>query len=282
MLRKLNMQAALALAMVLLTVVLAGCGQQAQTVQQQEDKSRELVMAHRGSSGSAPENTKASVLKAIEDGAGYAEIDVQETRDGVVVLLHDDNLRRTANINKSIWEIDSSEALKADVGAWYKPNFAGETLPALEEIMKLAKGRIKLNIELKQNGHQKQLAEKVVHLIEANQFANECVVTSMDLGLVNTAKSLNSKLQAGWIIDAKQQINDSIYDMKFEILSVKSTLIDQDMMNKAKQKGKRVMAWTVNDDATAERMLALGIDGIITNYPDRVLKLIAERKQAGS
>src|SRR5262249_52464607 len=111
--------------------------------------SRVLVTAHRGNAHAAPENTLAAIRKAIESGADYAEVDVQRTADGVVVLLHDRDLKRVAGDSRRLDTLTHAEVRKLDVGSWFDPSFAGERVPTLAEVIELAGGRMKLNIELK-------------------------------------------------------------------------------------------------------------------------------------
>ena len=106
------------------------------------------VTAHRGSSGRAPENTLSALRAAIEDGADYAEIDVQETADGHVVLLHDTDLERIAGVDRKIWEVELAELKRYDAGSWFGEAFRKERVPTLEEAIDLVSGRLKLNIEL--------------------------------------------------------------------------------------------------------------------------------------
>jgi len=122
---------------------------------------RVTIVAHRGSSKAAPENTLAAIERAIEDGAHYAEIDVQETADGVVVVLHDTDLKRLTGLDKKIWEATYDEIRELDVGSWFSPEFAGERIPTLLETFEFADRRIPLIIELKLNGHEQNLVESL-------------------------------------------------------------------------------------------------------------------------
>lgn len=240
--------------------------------------SRDFITAHRGSSGSAPENTLSSIRKAIEDGAGYAEIDVQETADGVIVLMHDDTARRTTGIDKPLWQIPSSELLQASAGAWFHQRFEAERVPTLEEAIDTAKGKIKLNIELKNNGHQKQLAEKTTDIIMKKQCIQECTVTSFDASLLHKVKQRNPNIKTGLIISKKTAANPSLFTNKeYEVLSTAHTIIDEEFMRLATFHKKEVYVWTVNDKDTMARMISLGVASVITDYPDRLRALLKER-----
>ena len=137
------------------------------------------VTAHRGSSYRAPENTLSAIRQAIEDRAHYAEIDVRSTADGVVVLVHDDDLMRVAGVNKKVRDITYDRLKDLDVGQWFSPRFAGERIPTLEEVIAVARDNIRLNIELKLDRHDRQLVERVVQIVRDTDFASHCVITSI-------------------------------------------------------------------------------------------------------
>jgi len=149
---------------------------------------RVAVTAHRGSSKLAPENTLSAVRRAIEDGADFAEIDVQETADGVVVLFHDTDLMRIAGLKKNIWQVTYPEIKSLDVGSWFSKDYIGERIPTLVETIELARDKIKLNIELKFNGHEKQLVTNVVKIIEDHQFKSRCVISSLNFAGLQQVK----------------------------------------------------------------------------------------------
>jgi glycerophosphoryl diester phosphodiesterase len=237
--------------------------------------SDDRIMAHRGSSSTAPENTVSSIRQAILDGAGYAEIDLQETEDGVVMLMHDYDVHRTTGIHKNIWEIQFKELRQASAGAWFSPNFHEEKVPTFEEAVNAAKGNIKLNIELKNNGHQKRLAEKTVEILKQKQFERDCVITSFDPALLQSVKSLDREIKTGLIIGNKPaSLESALKSTDYEVISIAFTIIDEDFMQLARDNNKEVFAWTVNDPKVMEDLLNLGVKNIITNHPDRFIQAL--------
>lgn len=234
------------------------------------------VTAHRGSSENAPENTLSAFQQAILDHAGYAELDVQETADGVVMLMHDDNASRTTGINKNMWEVTSNELKQASAGSWFHKDFKEEHVPTLDEVIQLAKGHIKLNIELKNNGHVVQLAEKTVDIIKSHDFVKECTVTSFDAGLLHKVKTLNSSIKTGLIVGQKAEgLDELMKSSDYDVISAAYPLVNEDFMRQAADHHKEVYVWTVNDTRTMSRMLALGVTSIITNQPDKLVKLMS-------
>ncbi len=223
------------------------------------------ITAHRGSSREAPENTMAAMSKAIDDLADYVEIDVQETKDGVVVLGHDISLKRVSGINRTISSYTFEELQHLDVGKWFSDDFEGERIPSLEETMKLCKGRININIEIKDLGRGSELPDKVFELIEKYQMKEQCVVTSVRLPYLTRIKELDPEIRTGYIISAAY--GDYYSSDAIDFISLRSSFVSERLVEAAHKKGKAVHAWTVNNKSEMERMKMLGVDNIITDYP---------------
>lgn len=237
------------------------------------------VTAHRGNSTVAPENTLSAMLKAFQSGAGYSELDVQETADGVLVLMHDHSAKRTTGINKNIWELQSKELLNASAGSWFSPVYANELVPTLEQVIAAVKGKMLLNIELKNNGHQKRLAESTVELLEQMDFVQGCTVTSFDPAMLETVKRLNKNIKTGLLVSEKKTDIASVFrNESFDVISIAFSLIDETFMRTAAQYHKEVYAWTVNDKAVMERMLNYGVTSIITDVPEQLIQLLVSRQ----
>jgi glycerophosphoryl diester phosphodiesterase len=234
------------------------------------------VTAHRGSSKKAPENTLSAITQAIEDRADYAEIDVQETADGVVVLLHDSDLMRLAGVDRKIWDATYSEIASLDVGIWFSPQFSHERIPTLDQAIATARGRIKLNIELKYNGHDKRLAEEVVEIVRKNGFGQECVITSLDYEGLLTVRRLDGRIKTGHIV--AKAIGD-IMSSDVDVLSVQWKLASADFIAKAQKNKKEVHVWTINDSKLMERFIDLRVDNIITDHPDLLVQILQRRSR---
>ncbi|WP_248925111.1 glycerophosphodiester phosphodiesterase [Paenibacillus hamazuiensis] len=266
---------------------IAGCASAAPELKETASPTRpapavdkNLITAHRGSSGTAPENTLASFRKAVDDGAGYSELDVQETADGAIMVMHDDSVRRTTGIPKYMWEIRSDELKEASAGAWYGAQFQSEKVPTLQEVIAEVRGKTKLNIELKNNGHERQLAEKTVKIIEDAGFMKDCTVTSFDPRLIHRVRALDRAIKTGLIVDKKPAEWDKLLQSDdYDVISSAYPLIDPAFMRMAAQHRKEVYAWTVNDKVLMAKMLDLGVNSIITNYPDRLVQLLQQRSE---
>src|SRR3712207_3201709 len=122
------------------------------------------------------------------------------SKDGKLVLTHDSNFKRIANIDKNVYDATLKEIKTYDVGSNFSPVFKGEKIPTLEEAIKLSKNKIKLNIEIKLNGHEKNLVTSVVNLIEKESFIDQCVVTSLDYDVLKEVRKLNPNIKIGYIM----------------------------------------------------------------------------------
>jgi glycerophosphoryl diester phosphodiesterase len=225
------------------------------------------VTAHRGSSLKAPENTISALEQAIADGADYAEIDVQATADGVVILIHDADLMRVASIDRRIAEIRYEELSKIDIGSWFSKDFSTERIATLEEAIRFCKGRIKLNIELKYNRPDSQLAEKVGKLIQSNSCYKNCVITSLDYGELKKFKALFPEVKIG--LTVFQALGDFTAN-EVDFLSIDAAQAASGLVKHAQQNGKQIHVWTVNDLQTTLLMIEVGVDNIITDKPDAI------------
>lgn len=208
----------------------------------------------------------------MEFDTDFSELDVQETADGELVLLHDSTLDRTTNITGKIWEVNYADLQGVDAGSWFSSDYAGEPIPTLAAVIDTVYGKMKLNIELKMNGHQKQLTEKVVDLITKKNFIPQCIVTSFDREAIREVKALNSRIKTGYIFS--KMPDEDIYTAEFDLLSVNKKLVTKEMVEKAHKNGKEVHVWTVNKEEDMRKLIKLGVDNIITNYPNRLLKIL--------
>ena len=250
-----------------------------QVVEQIGLQDRVAVTAHRGSSLRAPENTPAAISLAIEEGADFVEIDVQETADGRVVVLHDADLMRVAGVQRNIWEVRYEELQQLDVGVRFDPRFQGERIAALTDVIDLCRGRTKLNIELKYNGHAQQLEQRVIDVLRKEEFLDQCVVSSLNLDGVLKIKQLEPRLSVG-LISAVSIGRAAELDVDF--LSVSRRQAARRFIEDAHLTGKQVHVWTVNDAPAMNRLIDMGVDNLLTDDPRLAKQLLAERAALGT
>jgi len=230
------------------------------------------VTAHRGSSLDAPENTLSAIRKAISDGADYAEIDVQTTSDGVVVLMHDGDLMRMASMNRKIHEMRYDEIKKVDIGSRFSPAFKDERVATLGEAMDTAKNRIKLNIELKYNRPDPGLAKKVVQIIREKSFTAKCLVSSLDYRALVAVKRMAPEIKTGFIVSYSIGKLDRT---EMEVLSIHAARATKALVKRAHSQKKEIHVWTVNDPNNALSMIEIGVDNIITDRPKAMRELLS-------
>jgi glycerophosphoryl diester phosphodiesterase len=237
-----------------------------------------VVVAHRGCSRAAPENTLSAFRKAIEIGADVAELDVQETADGVIVVAHDRDFMRTAGDSRRIAEITFADARKLDLGSRFSPEFAGERLPTLAELIALARGKIKLQIELKYYGKDRGLARKVAELIRRENFESECEVSSLDYDGLLKAREANPRLRLVALVTYALGDPGRLH---VDALSVNTEVLSDRLIRAVKRRGKDLYAWTVDDPRAMVRLVERGVGGLVTNAPEQAIQIRRERAALG-
>jgi glycerophosphoryl diester phosphodiesterase len=233
-----------------------------------------VVIAHRGAAGSAPENTLASVELAIEKGTDFVEIDVLESADGKIVVVHDSDLMRVGGSPVKIWQATYEQLLEVDVGRWFGPEFSGQRVPTLEQVLEVCKGRARVNIELKTYGHNKRLEERVAEIVEKTGMEDEIVLMSLSSDIVRAMKALRPGWTVG-LLTAKALGN--LPRSEADFLAVHVGIASPRFIRQAHAAGKEVYVWTVNDRLNMSRMMSRGVDGVITDYPALARQVIERR-----
>jgi glycerophosphoryl diester phosphodiesterase len=229
------------------------------------------ITGHRGSKVRAPENTLSALRQAIAEGADYAEIDVQTTADGVVVLLHDADLMRVASISRRLRDINYRELKDIDAGSWFASEFNSERIPTLQEAIDLARGRIKLNIELKFTWPDPALTQKVANLIRQNGFSADCVVSSLNFQALTEIKQAFPELTTGFIVF---KVAGNLPRMEADFMSINAARAAPRLVRRLHRRGRAVHVWTVNDFNNVISMIEVGVDNIITDYPREVRRYL--------
>ena len=233
------------------------------------------IIAHRGFSDIAPENTLIAFQKAIKVGADYFELDVHQTKDGVLVVIHDKTVDRTSSNGKKgeIKEKTLSELQKVKVGLSSKfgEKYSNEKVPTLQEALELAKGKIKVCVELK----VEEIEASVIHLLNELDMIDKVIIFSFhDKSLINIRK-LNPNIKTLFLkgtanfktLDYVKEINANAIGVGYD------TKITKEFISYARKNNIEVFKWTVNKEQEMKKLIDLNIDGIITNKPDLALKL---------
>jgi glycerophosphoryl diester phosphodiesterase len=235
-----------------------------------EDPRPVAVTAHRGHARAAPENTLSAIRKAIESGADYAEIDVQLTADGVPVLLHDRDLMRVAGDPRRLADLTLAEVRTLDVGRWFGPAFAGERVPTLAEVVDLARGRIRLNVELKSPGPDPRLARAVADLVRDLGVEADTLLTSFHPADLAEVRGHNPRVRTGLIV--AHAVGD-VSRLDVDVLNVRADHLTDELIGEAHRRGREVHVWTVNDPREMARFIKRGADNILTSDPDALVRV---------
>jgi glycerophosphoryl diester phosphodiesterase len=238
--------------------------------------------AHRGASGLAPENTLAAMKRALDfPFVEWIELDVQLSKDGVPVVIHDDTVDRTTDRKGRVADFTAEELQSMDAGSWFSPEFRGEPVPTLEQVLELTAGRCRLNIELKTyGGRYPGLEAAVVDLIRRRGLIGDTVITSFDPLALRRVKEAESGLTTGLIIDAAPPgLEQALARIGAAFLSIGWTRLTAKRMESFRKAGLTVMAWTVDRKPSMRKIAAMGGEIIIcTNRPDRYGELREGRK----
>ena len=242
-----------------------------------------VVIAHRGFSSAAPENTLAAFSKAIETGCDMIELDVQLSRDGEVVVIHDETLDRTTNGKGKVNQHTLQDLRKFDAGFWFSPQFTGEKIPPLKEVLALTSSKIPLTIELKKGDLGQytifDLVDRTFAEVEKAGCLGQVVFSSFDRTALERILEKNSRIPVAYIYNKPWNSPlELVGKYPVPILSCRQTVLTKDNLMKAHQAGFKVNVWTVDTEPEMDHFLDLGVDGIITNHPDRAIKVLKRRQ----
>jgi glycerophosphoryl diester phosphodiesterase len=235
-----------------------------------------LIVAHRGAAGAAPENTLASVRQAISDGADWVEIDVQESSDGQVVVIHDSDFMKLAGNPLKVWDGDLAEIQGIDIGSWFGKEFAGERVPTLQQVLEEIRGHSKLVIELKYYGHDEMLEQRVVDIVEAAGMSRDIVVMSLKREGIQKVQALRPDWASGLL--AATALGD-LTRVDVDFLAVNAGMANPGFIKRTHAAGKKVLVWTINDATALYKWMSMGVDGVITDEPALAREVLTERTE---
>ena len=222
------------------------------------------ITAHRGASAYYPENTMSAFIGAKELGADWIELDVQQTKDQKIVVSHDTNLKRVTGVDKNIIDMTYDEISKLDAGSFFSEEYKDERIPLLSEVLDYAsKNNIRLNIELKPTGQEKDFEKDVIDLINEYHFSERCVVTSQVYDVLKNVKEYDSSIKTVYVMSfAKGDILQLEYA---DAYSIEASSINKTLVKNVHNSGKEIYAWTVNKETSIIKMIDMNVDNIITD-----------------
>ncbi|MCX7597868.1 MAG: glycerophosphodiester phosphodiesterase family protein [Armatimonadetes bacterium] len=223
------------------------------------------LMAHRGNSGLAPENTLAAFAKAVESGADWTELDVRLSADGEVVVMHDATVDRTTNGTGAVAELTLAELKKLDAGSWFGPDFSGERVPTLAEVIELVGRRIRLNVEIK-SANNPLTVGKVIEALSAAGLLEQSMVCSFALEALLEARQLWPGGRIALISGRGQDLEIALRH-GLPWFNVEYHAVDEALVRQAHEAGVKVSIWTMDEPQLWDYYAALGVDIICTSVP---------------
>ena len=244
-----------------------------------------VVIAHRGASSVAPENTLVSAEQGIAYGADMIELDIHLTKDGEVVVIHDHLVDRTTNGTGAIADMTLAEIQKLDAGSWKDPKFSDQRIPTLDEFLKLVNGRATVLIEIKSNDKElyEGIEKKTLDIVEANNAQSWIAYQTFHPKVIDHFLALDPDCPIYLLIVGRMPLFPIYYDdavrwgspfkrWKSKVLGINpnTKFATKSFINKAHKNGFKVFSWTANEDEEIERLKTNGADGIITNFPQKL------------
>jgi glycerophosphoryl diester phosphodiesterase len=233
------------------------------------------IIGHRGAAGVAPENTLASFKEAVRLGSDWIEFDVRLSSDGVPVIVHDSTLKRTTNGRGPVRARSLAELRKLDAGSWFDPRFSSEKMPTLDEVLKLG-ARVRLNIEIKaRSAPASEAARAVWSRVRQAGLEDRVLVTCFDLRVLRALRDLDSeaRLAFPWQAGLRDPIRRAT-TLKCRMMLFDVGGLSEKKVRRCREVGLEVWVYTVNEPDEMRRVLDLGIDGLITDRPDLLARMV--------
>jgi glycerophosphoryl diester phosphodiesterase len=241
-----------------------------------DEKADVEIIAHRGASGAAPENTMASFQRAIVDKADWIELDVQENADDVIVVAHDSDFMKVARSDLKVWDATNESLRDLDIGSWYAPEYSNQRVPTLHQALELAKDKLGVVIELKYYGHDRNLESRVVDIVEQTGMESNIMVMSLKMDGLRKVAALRPAWTRGLLNTAS--IGD-LTRLDLDFLALNARAASTAMINRVHKQKMKVYVWTINDPVQMSVMMSRGVDGIITDEPTLARQVMELRTQ---
>lgn len=239
-----------------------------------------LTIAHRGASAYAPENTLVSVRTAIEMRCDLAEVDVQRTRDGVLVLIHDTDLARTTGLRRSVADVSFADLLRLEAGSWFSPEYAGEPIPTLEQALDVLDGTgTGLLLEVKHPARHPGIAADIARTLRARRGyveSGQCIVQSFDHTVMQDLARLMPDVPIGLIGHPPLRRLPALATWATHV-NPRHRRATAEYVDAVHAAGLSCLLWTVDHEPDLRRALSLGVDGVITNRPDLLQRVMSEQ-----
>ncbi len=228
-----------------------------------------LNIAHRGSSGNAPENTLSAFRLAIKQKADMIELDVHQTMDSHIIVLHDEYLKTGILKKRLIKDMTLKEIKEID-----------KNIPTLKQVLMLVKGKIRLNIEIKHGSdYYPDIERNVYSLLKKEHMLFDAIISSFDIDCLKNLRKISDDIIIGFLYnkkDWKSALKEAL-DLKAYSFHISNKISSEELIAKAHKKGMRLFVYTINDGNEMRRVIELGVDGIFTDFPDRLADILPHK-----
>lgn len=232
-----------------------------------------LTIAHRGASARYPENTLRAFAAAVEAGADMCEFDVRMTHDGEVVVIHDATVNRTTGGRGTVAAMDLTALKRLDAGARFGVRFRGERIPTLDEVAAALGGRCGMDIELKASGLERAVCE----IVRRRGLVDSTVVSSFEWNQLKAVAEAEPQMRLVPLANKDPAaLLDAASAIRAHAIAPRFDLVRPELCAEAHRRGLKVLTWTVDRRHTMRRLIAAGADGIMTNYPDRLRRVLGD------
>ena len=236
-----------------------------------------MVIAHRGASSYAPENTFAAFDLALQMGIRHIELDVQLTCDGHIVVIHDDTVDRTTNGSGLVTSLTLAALRELDAGSWFGAKFAGECIPLFDEVLARYKGSVHIHTEIK--SHSPYLSQRTADLIRMHGMEAQVTITSFQQIRLEEIRVYAPELQTGWlVIEATDAIIEQARAMGLTQLCPRADTMTPELVGRLHAEGFVVRAWGVATEALMQQAVKAGADGMTVNFPDKLIAYLKRHK----
>jgi glycerophosphoryl diester phosphodiesterase len=234
-----------------------------------------MVIAHRGASSYAPENTFAAFDLAIRMGVRHIELDVEATRDGHIVVIHDDTVDRTTNGSGPVTSCSLAELQALDAGSWFGAGFAGERIPAFDEVLGRYKGRVHIHTEIK--GRSTGVSERTADLVRQHGMIDQVTITSFQKSRLEEIRAYAAELATGWLLpEVSDDVIAQARAMGVRQICPRANTVTAELVSRLHAEGFAVRAWGVATEDLMRAVVRAGADGATVNFPDKLLAYLSK------
>lgn len=234
-----------------------------------------LVIAHRGASGTRPENTLSAFQRAATLGANMIEFDIQPSRDMVLVVMHDELVNRTTNGSGNVSQLTIRELKSLDAGSWFSSRYTGEKVPTLRETLNGIPGRMKLNIEMKRFPGMVSYEEELMKIFQEHDLYERAFLAARDRDGIKTVKDIDQSVKCILIQGGREEsecLSDALA-LDVDALQIRRSSLNEDFIERIHDQGILSFLFYADTPEEMEHAINMGLDGILTNWPERMIEL---------